>query len=77
MGNITGFKVHPRKDFEKEKPTDRIQHWKEFYKDMDEDEIRAQGSRCMDCGVPFCQSGCPIGNIITDWNDLVYHNKWK
>ena len=77
MGDITGFMKHTRQDFEKEAAGERIKHWKEFYKDMAEDDIRRQGARCMDCGVPFCQSGCPIGNIIPDWNDLVYHNKWK
>ena len=77
MGDITGFMKHKRKDFDKEKVEERVKHWKEFYKPMLEEGLREQGGRCMDCGVPFCQSGCPIGNIIPDWNDLVYHNRWK
>ena len=77
MGDITGFMKHKRKDFDKEKAEERIKHWKEFYKPMPEEGLREQGGRCMDCGVPFCQSGCPIGNIIPDWNDLVYRNRWK
>ncbi len=77
MGDVTGFMKFERKDFEKEPAKSRIGHWKEFYKKMPEEKIREQGARCMDCGVPFCQSGCPIGNIIPDWNDLVFRNEWK
>lgn len=77
MGDITGFMKYPRQDFKKEPAPDRIKHWKEFYKPMPEDELRSQGARCMDCGVPFCQAGCPINNIIPDWNDLVYRDRWK
>jgi glutamate synthase (NADPH/NADH) small chain len=77
MGDITGFMKHTRQDFKKEPAQERIKHWKEFYKEMPVDKLRDQGGRCMDCGVPFCQSGCPIGNIIPDWNDLVYRDKWK
>ena len=53
---------------------ERIQDWKEVYKDFPEDKLKAQASRCMDCGVPFCHQGCPLGNIIPDWNDLVYRD---
>lgn len=77
MGDITGFMKFDRKDFEKEAPVERIKHFQEFYKEMPEGTIKDQGARCMDCGVPFCQSGCPIGNIIPDWNDLVYRGQWK
>ncbi len=77
MGEITGFMKYQRKDFDKEPAGERIRHWKEFYKEMPEQELRKQGARCMDCGVPFCQEGCPIGNIIPDWNDLVYQDRWK
>ena len=77
MGDITGFMKHNRKDFDKQKVEERLKHWKEFYKPMPEEGLREQGGRCMDCGVPFCQSGCPIGNIIPDWNDLVYRDRWK
>src|SRR6266850_338769 len=77
MGDVKGFLKYPREDFHKEPTTERVKHWKEFYLEMPEDDLRKQGARCMDCGVPFCQSGCPIGNIIPDWNDLVYNNRWE
>ncbi|MCB9747143.1 MAG: glutamate synthase subunit beta [Candidatus Omnitrophica bacterium] len=77
MGEITGFMKYDRKDFEKQPVDERLKHWKEFNKEMSVEDIRTQGARCMDCGVPFCQSGCPINNIIPDWNDLIYRDHWK
>ena len=77
MGDIKGFLKYNRQDFKKEPVGERLKHWKEFTKFLPDEELRAQGGRCMDCGVPFCQSGCPIGNIIPDWNDLVYNNRWQ
>ncbi len=77
MGDIKGFTKYDRKDFKKEPVLERLKHWQEFYKPLPEEELRRQGGRCMDCGVPFCQSGCPIGNIIPDWNDLVYNSRWQ
>ncbi|MDP2653576.1 MAG: glutamate synthase subunit beta [Candidatus Omnitrophota bacterium] len=77
MGDAKGFMKYDREDFHKQPAPDRIRHWKEFYLEMPEEDLRKQGARCMDCGVPFCQSGCPIGNIIPDWNDLVYNNRWQ
>ncbi|OGX27536.1 MAG: glutamate synthase [Omnitrophica WOR_2 bacterium RIFCSPHIGHO2_02_FULL_48_11] len=77
MGDVKGFMKYGRKDFSKQPADERVKHWKEFYLEMPEDELQKQGARCMDCGVPFCQSGCPIGNIIPDWNDLVYRNNWQ
>ncbi len=77
MGDVKGFMKYDRKDFKKEPVQERLQHWKEFTKILPEEELRHQGGRCMDCGVPFCQSGCPIGNIIPDWNDLVFNNRWE
>ncbi len=77
MGDIKGFMKYGRVDFKKEPVENRKKHWREFYLPMPEEELRKQGGRCMDCGVPFCQSGCPIGNIIPDWNDLVYRDQWK
>jgi len=77
MGEITGFIKYQRKDFKKEPIPERLRHWKEFYKEMPQEDMAKQGARCMDCGVPFCQSGCPIGNIIPDWNDLIYRDHWK
>lgn len=77
MGETTGFMKYGRKDFKKEPASERIKHWKEFYLEMPKEELQTQGARCMDCGVPFCQSGCPIGNIIPDWNDLIYRDRWQ
>ncbi|MBL8013706.1 MAG: glutamate synthase subunit beta [Candidatus Omnitrophica bacterium] len=77
MGDVKGFMKYDRQDFKKESVADRVKHWKEFTKFLPEKEIKEQGARCMDCGVPFCQSGCPIGNIIPDWNDLVYRDRWQ
>lgn len=76
MGDIKGFMKFEREDFDNEPPAERIKHFKEFHLHMPEEKLRQQGARCMDCGVPFCQSGCPINNIIPDWNDLVYKDRW-
>jgi glutamate synthase (NADPH/NADH) small chain len=57
--------------------TERVNDWFEIYQDFPEDKLRSQGARCMDCGVPFCQTGCPVSNLIPDWNDLVYRGRWK
>jgi len=77
MGDITGFMKHDRVEFDKQSIDERIQHYKEFAKEMPEDSLKNQGARCMDCGIPFCQDGCPIGNIIPDWNDLIHKGRWK
>jgi len=77
MGDVKGFMKYDRKEFKKQPVTERIHHWKEFTANLPEEELRQQGGRCMDCGVPFCQNGCPIGNIIPDWNDLVSRGQWK
>jgi glutamate synthase (NADPH/NADH) small chain len=77
MGNPTGFMEIARVTFERRPVEERIHDWKEVYKDFSEDNLKAQASRCMDCGVPFCHQGCPLGNIIPDWNDLVYRDRWK
>src|SRR5438045_1158067 len=86
MGKPTGFL-----EFERELPTDRdaqerTKDWKEFHHHLSEGKLQKQGSRCMDCGVPFCHtgsliagmaSGCPVNNLIPEWNDLVYKNLWQ
>ena len=77
MGKDTGFL-----EFEKESPayrdvTERIQDYKEYDSFHSEDKIREQAARCMDCGIPFCHTGCPLGNLIPNWNDLVYRGNWK
>ena len=76
MGKPTGFKEIPR-ETPKRRPVElRILDWNEIYLDFEDKKLRDQGARCMDCGIPFCNYGCPLGNIIPDWNDLVYKNRW-
>lgn len=76
MGKPTGFKEITR-ELPKRRPVDlRVLDWNEIYVDFPDDKLRAQGARCMDCGIPFCNNGCPLGNIIPEWNDLVYKNRW-
>jgi glutamate synthase (NADPH/NADH) small chain len=77
MGDIKGFMKHGRQDYKKDEVARRVKSFKEFTHLPADKELRDQGARCMDCGVPFCQSGCPIGNIIPDWNDLVYRDRWQ
>jgi len=77
MGNPTGFLEIARVTPERRPVTERIHDWKEVYKDFPDEKLKSQASRCMDCGVPFCHQGCPLGNIIPDWNDLVYRGRWQ
>ena len=77
MGDIKGFMKHDRQDYTKDDVARRIKNYKEFTHLPASKELKDQGARCMDCGVPFCQSGCPIGNIIPDFNDLVYRDRWQ
>ncbi len=77
MGSLTGFMEIARVTPERRPVEERIQDWKEVYKEFPESTLKAQASRCMDCGVPFCHQGCPLGNVIPDWNDLVYRDRWK
>jgi glutamate synthase (NADPH) small chain len=77
MGKPTGFieihrKKHPTRPVE-----ERIHDWREVYLPYPAGELEKQGARCMDCGIPFCHQGCPLGNLIPDWNDLVYHDRWR
>jgi glutamate synthase (NADPH/NADH) small chain len=76
MGDAKGFMKYKRQEYTKDPVDQRVKNFKEFTHLPADKEIQLQGARCMDCGVPFCQSGCPIGNIIPDWNDLVYRNRW-
>ena len=77
MGKITGF-LELQRITEAAQPTaERVRHYREFVVTLKEDEAAKQGARCMDCGIPFCQSGCPVHNIIPDWNDLVYRHQWE
>jgi glutamate synthase (NADPH/NADH) small chain len=77
MGKVDGFLEIQRQLPGYEPVETRLKHWKEFEKDFQDEGIRRQGARCMDCGIPFCHTGCPLGNIIPDWNDLVYKGRWK
>lgn len=77
MGKVTGFLEYPREVPERRPVEERVRDWFEIYKEMPEDRLRRQGARCMDCGVPFCHTGCPLNNLIPDWNDLVYRGRWE
>lgn len=86
MGHPTGFKTIPRKTDQETAPLERLKHWREFKVHGDDKERRDQGARCMDCGTPFCHtghivsgmaSGCPINNLIPEWNDLIFRNRWE
>ena len=77
MGKITGFLEYKRQDESYIVPEKRIGNYKEFTIPLKEEKLKDQGARCMDCGIPFCHSGCPLGNFIPDFNDKVYKGKWK
>src|SRR5580698_8065393 len=77
MGKVSGFLEYSRETPERRSPAERVNDWFEIYNPFPEDRIRQQGARCMDCGVPFCHTGCPVSNIIPDWNDLVYSGRWR
>src|SRR5450432_797658 len=77
MGKTTGFMEYSRELAPRRPVLERVNDWFEIYQDFPEENLRQQGARCMDCGVPFCQSGCPVNNIIPDWNDLVYRGDWR
>ena len=77
MGELGGFLKFHRVGFQKRDPGERVHDFKRYWELPSEDELRHQGARCMDCGVPFCHEGCPLGNLIPDWNDLVYRGRWR
>ncbi len=77
MGELGAFlKIH-RVGFDKRDPRRRVDDYNQYFALQPTEELRRQGARCMDCGVPFCHEGCPLGNLIPDWNDLVYRDKWR
>ena len=76
MGKQTGFMEYTRELPERRPVEERVNDWFEIYKEFPLEKVRTQGARCMDCGVPFCHTGCPLNNIIPDWNDLVYRDRW-
>lgn len=77
MGKITGFIEFHRAKQPYRPVAERVRDWKQVMRPFPEDDLKTQGARCMDCGIPFCQQGCPLGNIIPDWNDLVYRTQWR
>ena len=77
MGNPTGFLEIDKKERNYEDPKDRLKHFKEFIVPLTNEEVSKQGSRCMDCGIPYCHNSCPVNNVIPDWNELVYEGDWK
>ena len=77
MGKANGFMEYGRETATRRPVTERVKDWFEIYQEFPEDKLRKQGARCMDCGVPFCHTGCPVNNLIPDWNDLVYRARWK
>ena len=77
MGKITGFKEFERQDETYTSVKDRVKNYKEFTIPLSEKDLSKQGSRCMDCGIPFCHSGCPLGNLIPDFNHMVHQGEWK
>ncbi|HMV73783.1 MAG TPA: NAD(P)-binding protein, partial [Microthrixaceae bacterium] len=77
MGDIKGFLKHGR-ELPRRRPVPvRLRDWNEVYEEFPDHDLQIQASRCMDCGIPFCNHGCPLGNIIPDWNDLVYRGRWE
>ena len=77
MGKATGFLEYERQTPPKRPIPERVNDWFEIYQPMPAEEVRTQGARCMDCGIPFCHTGCPVHNLIPDWNDLVYRDRWR
>jgi len=77
MGKVTGFLEYQRLEEAHEAPEARKRHYREFYARLSDEDAKIQGARCMDCGIPFCIQGCPVNNLIPDWNDLVYRQDWK
>ena len=77
MGKVTGFIEYPRETPARREARQRINDYFEVYQPFPEERVRTQGARCMDCGIPFCHTGCPVNNISPDWNDLVYRNEWR
>ncbi|MYR07611.1 glutamate synthase small subunit [Gordonia sp. SID5947] len=78
MADPRGFLKHTERELPDRRPVElRLLDWKEVYTDFDKSELRTQASRCMDCGIPFCHNGCPLGNLIPEWNDLVYKDQWR
>jgi glutamate synthase (NADPH) small chain len=77
MGKPTGFIEYNRELPEKDAPAERVKHYKEFVKKYSDEKLNQQSARCMNCGIPFCHNGCPLGNFIPEFNDAVYNERWE
>src|SRR6188474_672956 len=77
MGKDTGFMEYTRELPGRRPVAERVNDYFEIYQPFEDEKVRTQGARCMDCGVPFCHTGCPLNNIIPDWNDYVYRDRWR
>jgi glutamate synthase (NADPH/NADH) small chain len=77
MGKATGFLEFERTDRGYIKPEERLKNYKEYVTPLPEAELTKQAARCMNCGIPYCHNGCPVNNMIPDWNDLVYRDQWQ
>ncbi len=77
MGKVTGFLEYTRQVPERRPVSERLNDWFEIYQPFPKEHVQTQGARCMDCGVPFCHTGCPLNNVIPDWNDFVYRDRWR
>ena len=77
MGELGGFLRITRSSTPQRDPHERVADYEEIYRTLGEDQAASEGARCMECGVPFCHDGCPLGNLIPDWNDLVYQHRWR
>src|SRR5256885_2838374 len=77
MGKVTGFLEIDRQDRRYKPASDRIRHFKEFMIPLSQEATKDQAARCMNCGIPYCHTGCPVNNQIPDWNDLVYRGDWR
>jgi glutamate synthase (NADPH/NADH) small chain len=77
VGKVTGFLEIARETPERRPVAERVNDWFEIYRPFANEQVRAQGARCMDCGLPFCHTGCPLNNLIPDWNDMVYRDRWR
>src|SRR5882757_3344723 len=77
MGKVTGFLEITRELPTRRPVEERVKDYREIYEPFAMEKVQGQGARCMDCGVPFCHTGCPVNNIIPDWNDMVYRGRWQ
>ena len=77
MGKVTGFLEYELRDRKYRPAEERIKHFNEFIIPLSDKQLTLQGARCMDCGIPYCHTGCPVNNIIPDWNDLIFQGNYK